>query len=90
MIDTIFTDIFYSKIVNDKGEGNRSSLVFPKAGHVHTFSISEWGQLSPKALVCQNASLWEAPHSSLHFDVNVAIVCVLDQIVLLHRPSREI
>jgi hypothetical protein len=66
MIDIIFTDIFYSKIVDDEGEQNRLSLVFLKAGRVHTFSISKWDQLSPKVLVCQNASLWEAPHGSLH------------------------
>jgi hypothetical protein len=90
MINIVFTDIFDSKIVDDKGEQNGLSLVVPKAGHVHTFRIPEWSQFSLKALVCQNASLWEAPHGSSHFDVNVAVVCVLVQVVLLHRPSREI
>jgi hypothetical protein len=90
MIDIVFTDIFDSEIVNNEGEQNRSSLVVPKAGHVHTFRIPKWGQLSLKALVCQNASLWEARHGSSHFDVNIAIVCVLVQVVLLHCLIREI
>ncbi len=87
MIDIVLLTYFTPKSstmrVNEIGQ----VLCFQRPG-VFTHSVYPNGaSLLRRRLFAKNASLWEALHGLLHFDVNIAIVCMLDQVVLLH-PSQ--
>ncbi len=89
MLGMFFTRVFDSKIVNHKGEYNRSGLVVPNAWCVYVFVIPMRFESLAQLLVCQNTCLWEARDCMLDFQKYKAIVCVNVQIILCFDPLRE-
>jgi hypothetical protein len=85
----LFSHIFYTKVVNYKGEGYWSGRMSPQPWHVDTFGIPMRRQLFSEEFICQNARLWESPHQSPYFQEHKAILCVSVQIILFSGPFWE-
>ena len=54
-----------------------------------TFVITMGEETFSEQLVCQDACLGKAPHSSTHFKIYKPVLCELVQIVLLLSPEWE-
>ncbi len=61
----LFINIFNSKTISHKGEGNRAGFMFPKPGGVYTFVIPRGGESLPQEFVGQNPRLGKSPHCLL-------------------------
>jgi hypothetical protein len=75
MVRMFFSNVFDPKIVHHC-EQNWAEHVFPQSRGVGIFIVSVWQEPFSEELVGKNASLGEAPDSTLHFDVYKPISCV--------------
>ena len=82
MIRMLLSNTFYTKIVNNKGEGNWSGCMSPQPWRVYAFIISMRCKSFSEEFICQKAHLWESPHRAPYFQKYKAIPCVSVQIIL--------
>jgi hypothetical protein len=85
----LFTNIFISKIIHRKGEGNQAGFMFPKPGGVDTFVIPMGDKSLPQESVGQNPCLGESPHSLSDLQENKAVSGMNIQTVLLFYLSIQ-
>ncbi len=60
------SNVFYAKIVHDKGERDGSPFVAPEAGSVDALIISVGGEPFPEEFVGEYPGLREAPYGTFH------------------------
>ena len=62
----LFTHIFYSKVICDKGERDGLPFVKPKTRRVDALIIVVWGKPFPEEFVGKYPGLREAPNCMFH------------------------
>jgi len=60
------SNVFYSKIVHNKGEHDGTPFVAPVAGSVDALIISVGGEPFPEVFVGEYPGLQEAPYGMFH------------------------
>ena len=58
MVCMLFAYIFYSEVVDDECEADRSCVVFPKAWGFVTLSVACESQSLLEELLCDDAGVW--------------------------------
>ncbi len=75
VLESVFLDIFDSKVVNGEIEPERAGFVFPQAWSVGLFVVPVVGEAFLKEFVGKDAGLRETVHSFLNFHVDVTVKC---------------
>jgi hypothetical protein len=70
----VFADVFYAKVVDDKGELDWTGLVFLKAWCVFGRDVAECGKVFAQLVVGDDAGLRESVHALADFIVNISVV----------------
>jgi hypothetical protein len=65
-----FSNIFDTKIIDNKRERDRPCFMFPQARSIVTLVITVREEMLSKELVGKDTCLGKAPHGALHFEVN--------------------
>ena len=86
MINMLLANIFNSKIIDYQREGDWAGEMSTEARGMLTFVIAMREETFSEQLVCEDACLGKAPHSSMHFKIYKPILCVLVEIVLCLNP----
>ncbi len=90
MVDVIFVDVLQAKFVNNKGETDGAPVMTPVSWCDSALAVSCFVKAFGEFLR-NDASLWEAIHSMLHFVENIAICvqfvmeCIFVDDVLLEK-----
>ena len=67
------TIVFYTEIIDAKGEGNGARFVSPKAGCVACRSVAKGGKDLDELFVGKNASLGQTVHVAANFTKDVSV-----------------
>ena len=86
MINVLLANIFNPKIIDYQREGDRVGKMSPQSRGMFTFVIAMGEETLSKQLVCQDACLGKAPHSSTHFKIYKPVLCMLIEIALFLYP----
>jgi hypothetical protein len=89
MINVFLLLIFDSKIVNNKGEGDRLRGVFPKSWGIFAFIISVRGKTLTPELVCKDAGLRQTSDGLAHLETNISADDFVEEAVLGDNPRRK-
>jgi hypothetical protein len=89
MVDILLSLILNAKIVNNQGECEWLSCVFPEAGSVFAFVITVWGKTFPQELVGKDSGLGETPDGLAHLEVDVSSDDFGIEFVLVNDPRRK-
>jgi hypothetical protein len=73
MVDVVFVDVLHAKIVNDEGETDGAPVVPPVSWCDSALAVSCFVKAFGEEVLRNDASLWEAIHSTSHFAENIAI-----------------
>lgn len=68
------SNLFNSKIIYHKGEGDWACAVFPRTSHVENFVVSMSGKVGAELVVGKDASLKKAVYPMTKFEVYIAII----------------
>lgn len=74
MLGVISSNVFYSKIVNHKGEGDGTAVVGEEAGRMLCLGVTVLCKMWDKSFVRDAAGLWEAIHCAANFCVHMIMV----------------
>jgi hypothetical protein len=70
----LVTDVFYAKVIDDKGKGDGPGLVAPEPRGEVGWLVAVLGQVLFKALIGDDASLGQTIHAFSNFDVDPSIM----------------
>ena len=90
MLGVVFSDVFYSKVVDDEGESDGSRSVSKEAGSVGSGDVAVGAEVLGKALIGEDAGLRKAVHAFADFGHDVVVVDEGSQLVLLHDVRWDI
>ena len=85
----LFTNIFDSKIIDDKAECDCMGNVFPWSEGVGYFIVSLWGDLLLEVLVREATCLRQAVNATSDFQINETICLFIIQVVLVNDVLGE-
>ena len=88
------TNVFYTEVINAKGEGNGARFVSPKAGCVACRSVAEGGKDLDVLVVVNNASLGKTVHAAANFTKDVSVTDECMEVIFIHdflgqRPNWD-
>ena len=88
------TDVFYTEVINAKGEGNGPRFVSPKAGCVAYRSVDEGGKNLDELFVGKNASLGQTLYVAANLTKHVSVTDECMEVILVHdflgqRPNWD-
>jgi hypothetical protein len=72
MVDIVFVDVLHTKIINNKGETDGVLVMMPVSWCDSALAVSCFVKAFGEEFLPNDASLWEAVHSTLHFAENIA------------------
>ena len=78
------TDVFYTKIIDAKGELNGAHFVSPKAGCVACRSVAEGVKGLDELFVGNNSSLGQTVHSAANFTKDVSVTDECMEVIFVH------
>ena len=78
----LFPKVVDEKVVDDEGEGDWAPCVGPEARSVRRLKVSFFCEELGELLVGHDACLGQTVHASANSNVDVAVVCQLQKVVL--------
>ena len=89
------TDVFYTKFIDSKGEGNGAHFVLPKSGCVACWSVAKGGKDLDKLVVGKNVSLGQTVHAAANFTKHVSATYDCMKVIFIHdflgqRPNWDL
>jgi hypothetical protein len=73
MVDIVFVDVLHTKIVKDKGEVDGAPVMTPVSWCDSALAVSCFVKAFGEGFLRNDASLWEAVHSTSHFAETIAV-----------------
>ena len=89
MLSVVFADILDAEVVDNKGEGDGSSVVTKKSGSVWSGVVTVFLKMLDEALIGQNPSLRKAVHSLADLHHDMVVVNEGGKVVLLRNGRRD-
>ena len=78
------TDVFYTKIINAKGEVKGAHFVSPKAGCMVCRSVAKGGKDLDELPVGKNASLGQTVHAVENFTKYISVMDECMEVIFVH------
>jgi hypothetical protein len=73
MVNVFFVDLLHAKIIDDKGKTDGASVMMPVSWCHSALAVSCFVKAFGEEFLRNDAGLWEAIHSTMHFAENIAI-----------------
>jgi hypothetical protein len=89
MISILLLLILNAKIVDNQGEREWLSFVFPEARSVFAFVIAVWGKSFLQELIGKDSGLGETPDGLAHLEVDVSSNDFGIEGILVNDPQRK-
>ncbi len=89
VVGMLVANIFYAKVIHDKGEWNGTPFVLPQVKSVDAFIIPMGHKPFFVEFVCKDPHMCESQNCSLHAQVHISIVCMVIKIELFSNPNRK-
>ena len=88
------TDVFYTEVIDTKGEGNGARFVLPKAGCVACRSVANGGKDLDELILGKYASLGQTVHAAANLTKHVSVTDKCMEVILVHdllgkRPNWD-
>ena len=83
------TKVFYTKIIDAKGEGNGARFVLPNARCVAFRSVSKGGKDLDELFAGKNASLGKTVHATSNFTKEVSVTDKCMEGIFVHDFLRQ-
>jgi hypothetical protein len=90
MLGIFFANVFYSKVMHNKGKGGGVSLMVEETGCVIGWMIAMGCKVFDEVSVGDNTSLGQSIHAFSHFHKDMFVVDEWFQIVLIHDAFWDI
>ena len=84
MFGVFATNVFYTKVIDAKGEGNGARFVSPKAGCVACRSVSRGGKDLDELIVSKDASLGQTVQAAANFTKHVSVTDECMEVIFFH------
>ena len=88
------TNVFYTKVIDVKGEGNGARCVSPKTGCVVCWNVAKGGKDIYAFSLVKNASLEQTVHAAGNFKKDVSVTDECMEVIFVHgflgqRPNWD-